>query len=131
MMKRSALRVLVGTTMGIAGGASLIMTVFPYGTAWILERSSFDLAGFFGSSALAVILLWAVAGGLVGWYGGALTGTLAMGICGAIAGFMLAAFAAKGNMQLIMVGTMVGLIYGGFGGLIIGLAFPKSITELE
>jgi hypothetical protein len=128
MLKQGPLRVLVGMVIGFAGGSSLITAIFPFAMGQLLKSVSFDMVQLF-SFAWPVIILWIIGGGLIGWYGGGQTGALIMGLCGAIAGFALTAFALSGSLLLILVGTGVGLVYGAVGGLIIGAAFSNSVDE--
>ncbi len=127
-MKRGVLRVLLGIMIGIAGGFSLTLTIFPYVTSKIFDTPTFDLGSLF-SFVTPIVILWALGGAIVGWYGGVRLGGLVIGLCGALAGFLLGAVALGGDLQLTTIGILVGLMYGALGGLMIGAAFPNSINN--
>jgi len=82
----------------------------------------FSIRGFI----MPIALLWAFGGGILGWYGGAYTGLVIIGICGIISGFVLGVWAVDGDFLLVAASTLSGLIYGGVAGLIIGRAFPQT-----
>ncbi len=128
MFKRSIIRLLVGIALGVAGGISLAITIFPYVTSKLLNTPTFDLGGVLGFLA-PIIVIWACGGAIVGWFGGAKVGSLALGGSGALAGFMLGAFAIGGDPQFIWIGTLIGLIYGIPAGVMAGIAFPQSVNE--
>lgn len=125
-MKKSWLRVAVGLLIGVAGGFSLTVAIFPYITTRFLTAPAYDLGRLF-SLAGPIVLLWACGGAGVGWYGGVRAGLLILGLCGALAGFMLSAFAIGGGPQFTLLGTAVGLLYGAPAGFMIGSAFHDSL----
>ena len=128
MLKKGYLRLAIGVVLGLMGGVSLTLTVFPFIMGQFLNAPTFDftrLIGYVGPIAL----LWACAGGVVGWYGGVRAGLGVLGICGAVSGFVLGAFAIGGEAQLMWAGIVAGLIYGVPAGLLIGSAFPSSVNE--
>lgn len=128
MLKQGFPRLAIGLILGLMGGLSLTLTVFPFVTGQFLNMPSFDFTRLIGYAG-PIALLWAAAGGVAGWYGGLRTSVILLGGCGAIAGFVLGTFAAGGDAQLMWGGTLVGLIYGLPAGLIIGIAFPSSAKE--
>ena len=78
---------------------------------------------------IPIAIVWAIAGAVVGWQGGTLFGGTVLGICGAVSGAVLGAFALGGDALLIFLSALTGLVYGGIAGLIIGKAFPKTAHE--
>lgn len=127
MMQRSILRVFFGVCIGAFAGISLTTGILPFVIAKFFEITSFEVMIEVRNFTLAVSLLWAIGGGIVGWYGGAQLGGIIIGLCGIISGFILGAFALDGNLLQITIGILSGLIYGVFGGLIVGQVFPKPI----
>ncbi len=128
MLKQGVLRLVIGLVLGLMGGLSLTLTVFPFVTGQFLDMPTFDFTRLFGYAG-PIALLWAGAGSIVGWYGGLRTGLLVLGVCGAVTGFVLGTFALGGDAQLMWGGTLVGLAYGLPAGLIVGLAFANSVEE--
>lgn len=128
-MHRSLLRVMAGLMIGGLAGLSLATAIIPLVIGKFFNLYSIDLMLAVRGYGLSVAVLLAICGGLVGWFGGALTGALLLGGGGAIAGFILGAFAIGGDATLILLSTLTGLIYGGLGGLIVGKAFYPSLNE--
>ena len=129
MMQRSYLRALFGAGLIGMAGVSLITGIFPMIMSWFFEMNSYQVMFMTRSFIIPISLCWVIAGGIVGWQGGAFTGALVVGFCGAISGFILGTLVVTGSVSLIMVSMLGGLVYGAIGGLIIGKAFPKPIGQ--
>lgn len=130
MLKGGPLRILAGCIFGFAGGSSLVTAIFPFATARLMPTESFDMSRILRYT-LPIMILWIIGGALVGWQGGKRIGVLALGGCGALAGFILSVFAVSGNISFVVGGTLIGLVYGAVGGLIIGAAFSNTIDESQ
>jgi hypothetical protein len=129
MEKRTIWRVLFGALIAAFGGVSLTRTVYLFVLGRYYDEIPLDvLLSIFGFTAY-IALLWALGGGLVGWWGGARSGGIILGLCGLLAGFLLSAFVVKGGWVFILLGTVVGLAYGAPGGLIMGWLFPNAAAE--
>lgn len=128
-MQKSLLRVITGLFIGGFAGLSLTTAVTPMVLSGLFNLYSIDIMLAVRGFGIPLAILLAIGGGIMGWTGGAVVGASVLGGCGAIAGFVLGAFAIGGDVSLILASTLTGLIYGGLGGLIIGKAFIKSVNE--
>lgn len=131
MMERSFFRTLLGVSIGAFGGISLTTGVYPFVIAKWFQINSFEVMFEIRGFVILMALLWALGGGMLGWYGGLRNGIGILGLCGALTGFVLGTFAIKGELPLIMVGLLAGLIYGAVAGLIIGWVFPGQSMNLN
>jgi hypothetical protein len=104
-------------------------TIFPVLLGRLLETIPLTVLMNTRDAGLPIALLWAVGGGVVGWLGGPRTGAAIIGLCGLITGYWLSAVAAGGDLSLITWSSLVGLLYGVPGGLIMGRVFPKPAME--
>lgn len=129
MIQQSPLRAIFGFFIGIVTGISLTMGVLPTVLSVVFEINSFETMIVIRGLILPVIIFWAIGGAWLGWQGGAQTGGLILGLCGAISGLLLSLLAFNGALPLVSVNTLTGLIYGGVGGLILGRVFPKPTKE--
>ena len=124
-MQQSIWRVIVAALVCGVGGLSLTNTFFPIALARVVEEISLVSLANVRGMTLFVALMWAIAGGIVGWYGGSRIGGLVMGICGVASGLLLGIIADSGPL-LILVGAGVGLVYGMPGGWLMGRVFPDA-----
>ncbi len=129
MMQRSMLRVLFGFAIGGFAGISMATGILPFVIGQLTELTSFEVLIFVRTFTLSVALLWAIGGGMIGWYGGLQMGTIILGVCGILGGLILGAFAMSGDAFVIAVSILTGLIYGGLGGALFGRIFPESLPE--
>ncbi len=129
MMQRSIFRTLLGASLIGVAGVSLAAGILPTIISWLFGINSFQVMLKIRAFIMPIALLWGVGGGIIGWRGGGYTGALVAGTCGLVSGLILGAFINGWNLPLISASVLSGLIYGGFGGLIIGRAFPKSVNE--
>jgi hypothetical protein len=129
MQKRSIWRALFSALVGGMGGISLTATIFPYLIARLFGDISFETLSAIMNSTLMMALLWAVGGGIIGWLGGARTGAIVLGLCGAVTGLTLGIIVGQDNPLLIVAGVIIGLLYSVPGGLIMGRVFPKPVNE--
>lgn len=129
IQKRSIWRALFSALVGGMGGISLTATIFPYLIARLFNEISFETLTAIMNSTLMMALLWAIGGGIIGWLGGARTGAIVLGLCGAVTGLTLGIMVSKGDPLLIVAGVIIGLVYSVPGGLIMGRVFPKPVTE--
>ncbi|MFQ5612381.1 MAG: hypothetical protein ACE5H9_09635 [Anaerolineae bacterium] len=117
-------RIPLGAFVGAIGGISLTTSIFPFAVTKIFTYITFEALLGVLSFTVPMALLWAIGGGLVGYRGGARAGGLIFGLCGLLAGLILALFAAGGDLPLVAVGGVTGVLYGIPGGLIMGRVFP-------
>ncbi len=117
------LRIFLSAVLGFAGGNSLSTAVFPFATALLFKTESFDMLGPL-RLALPLAALWAAGAAFVAVRRGVMTGLATMGICGLISGVALGVF-SFGMAGPWWVGALVGVVYGGIGGLILGTVFKK------
>jgi hypothetical protein len=130
LQKRSIWRALFSALVGGMGGVSLTATLFPYLIAQFLGTISLEALVNMRNMTILMALLWAVGGGIVGWLGGARTGAIVIGLCGAVTGLTLGLIAAPGNPLVTALGIVIGLLYGVPGGFIMGYVFPKPANQV-
>jgi hypothetical protein len=131
MMQPSFLRTLFGTCIGMFAGISFATGVLSFVITQLFAMSSLAVMFEIRSFILPTAILWAIGGGIVGWQGGPQTGGIVLGVCGAISGFILGAFAMQGGLAIAASGLLTGLVYGAIGGLIIGYVFPRSLNNTQ
>lgn len=131
MMEKSLLRVLVGASLLGVAGISLTTGIFPTVVSWLFGINSFEVLFQVRSFVIPLALLWAIGGGVVGWQGGSATGVVAIGVCGLVSGLALGALALEGGPLLVLVSLLSGLVYGAVGGLLIGKAFHRPVSESQ
>jgi hypothetical protein len=129
MMQRSIWRVLLGALVTAMGGLGMTNSIFPLLLVRLMEEIPLDILINIRDTGPQMALLWAMGGAMVGWLGGTRSGALIMGLCGGLTGYWLGAVAAKGDPQLIVWGTVIGLLYGIPGGLVMGRVFPRTVSE--
>jgi hypothetical protein len=129
LQKRSIWRAIFSALVGGMGGVSLTNTIFPFIAARVLGSITLEALLGVRDSILLVALVWAGGGAIVGWLGGARTGAVVMGLCGLLTGLWLGAFAAKGDLPMILLAIFIGLLYSIPGGLLMGYVFPKPVSE--
>jgi hypothetical protein len=110
-------------------GISLAAGILPIIFSWLFGINSFEVMLEFRGFIIPVALIWATAGGFVGWQGGAKFGGMIIGGCGVITGLILGFFGLDGSLSLILVSMLSGFVYGAIGGLILGKAFPSVAGE--
>jgi hypothetical protein len=129
MMQRSIWRVLLGALVCAMGGLGMTNSIFPLLMVRLMEEIPLEMLINIRDAGPQMALLWAIGGAMVGWLGGTQSGALIIGFCGGMTGYWLAAVAAKGDPQLIIWGTLIGLLYGIPGGLVMGRVFPRTVSE--
>jgi len=130
MMQKSIWRVLLGTLVSAMGGLGMTNSIFPLLLVRLMEEIPLDILINIRDAGPQMALLWAIGGAVVGWLGGGRTGALVIGFCGGMTGYWLGAVAAKGDPQFIIWGTVIGLLYGIPGGLVMGRVFPRTVSEM-
>ena len=129
LQKRSIWRAIFSALVSGMGGVSLTATILPYLIAQYLGLISLEALVGMRSLVLPMALLWAAGGAVVGWIGGGRTGSIVIGLCGAVTGLTLGFVAAEGDSLVIVIGIAIGLLYGIPGGIIMGRVFPKPANE--
>lgn len=126
-MKRGILRVAVGAIAGACGAIGLALTIFPFVVGKVFPDLSIEALFGPDNSIMPLVVLWALGGGIVGWLGGIREGGLILGACGLLAGLTLSLITMPPvwNLAIVILGMLIGLIYGSTGGLIMGRVFPK------
>jgi hypothetical protein len=130
LKKRNIWRALVGLIAGVLGAIGLTGTIYPIVMLNIFGSLSLESLVNMKDITTPIILLWAIGGAAIGWYGGARFGGIVLGICGLVAGLTLGLVAVEDNRWFIIVGILISLGYSIPGGLIMGSVFPKPTNEV-
>jgi hypothetical protein len=124
-MQGHPIRTLAGLLIGGFTGLSLTTAVIPFVASNIFNIFWVDIIVLGRGYTTPLALVAAVAGGVIGWYGGAWFGLWLLGLYGAVTGFILSNYAYGGEAGLVLACIAVGLLYAGIGGLIVGKVFSK------
>lgn len=128
-MQSNPIRTLVGLFFGGFGGISFAAAILPIVIGSLFVYDSIGMMLSVRSYVLPLALIWAISGAITGWHGGARFGGILLGGIGVVSGLLLGVFALEGNLSVILVSALAGLIYGGIAGLIIGRAFMQHANE--
>jgi hypothetical protein len=112
-------------------GLSLSVAIIPLVMSNIFNLYSIDLMLAVRGFGIPLAILWAVGGGVIGWFGGPRLGVSVLGGIGIFSGLLLGSVALNGDLSIIGVSALTGVAYGGIGGLILGKAFPNSLNDLN
>lgn len=127
LRQQSLVRAVLGLGVGAIGGFSMTTSVFPFVIAWFYADLAMVVMLNARQWVVSMMIMWAMAGGVVGWYGGVRIGLLAMLICGVISGGLLGGLAL--GLDFVMPGFGIGLAYSIPFGLIVGAAFANAPDE--
>lgn len=128
-MQRSGLRTITGFFFGGFAGLSLTTAIIPLVMSNFFNLYSIDLLLSVRGFGIPLAIAWAVGGAVIGWYGGVRVGGTILGGLGLLSGIILGIFALGGDTAMVATCGLAGLAYGGIGGLILGIAFPKPLND--
>jgi hypothetical protein len=118
--KRINLRAVGAVLLGGCAGLSLTSSIIPTVMATAGLGDSFSARWALGEYAVYAMMAWAVGGWAARKTGSAAGGAVVLGFVGVASGLLLTWFALGSAVNLLLAGGGAGLVYGAFGGLLIG-----------
>jgi hypothetical protein len=119
-LKRINLRSVGAVLLGGCAGLSLTSSIIPTVMATAGIGDSFSARWALGEYAVYSMMAWAVGGWAARRTGSGAGGAIVLGFVGGASGLLLTWFALGSAMNLLLAGGGAGLVYGAFGGLLIG-----------
>ncbi|MCS6825372.1 MAG: hypothetical protein NZ553_02035 [Caldilinea sp.] len=121
-------RIFFGGVIGLLAGFSFHMAVLPFVAEHFLPEMLDALYTTMGSPTLWVVGVWAAAGALAAWWGGARRGSMIFGAGGLLAGALLGGIMAWGSQSwgVFLTSAAAGWLYGWGAGLLVGGGFGPA-----
>jgi len=117
------------TLLGGLAGLSLISNVIPSAMEFTGSMDSFTARWDLGGYAVYSVMAWAVGGWAVQKTGSKMLGAIILGFVGLTSGLVFTANGIGTQMNVLLTGGGVALLYGAIGGLIIGDALRNPPAE--
>ena len=124
-------RIFFGALIGILGGISFGVTIFPIVVERLLPGTPDAFFLLSANRAIPAALLWAPGGGLVGYLGGGRRGAAIMGLSGLVVGLIYGVLVAPAGFdpRFLALTVVVAALYSAGAGFLVGAAFPPRDWE--
>lgn len=123
------LRTIGATLLGALAGLSLTSNILPTAMEYFGVMDSFSARWDLGGLAAYSMIIWGIGARSAQKVGSKLFGAIILGSVGLASGLIFAGVGISTQLNVLLTGGGVALLYGAVGGMIIGDAFRSSPVD--
>lgn len=117
------LRTVGAVLLGAIAGLSLTVNIIPTAMEYMGVMESFSARWAIGGFAIYSMIIWGIGARSVQKFGSKKLGAIMLGAVGCVSGLIITGVGINTDLNTLLIGGGVALLYGAIGGMIIGDAF--------
>jgi len=123
------LRTIGATLLGALAGLSLTANIIPTAMEYTGTMESFSARWALGGFAVYTMIIWGLGARSAQKIGSKMSGAIILGSVGCASGLIITGVGIGTDLNTLMTGGGVALLYGAVGGMIIGDAFRSPTVD--